>query len=337
MRLLLLGGTGFVGRHITDAALDAGHDVTLFNRGRTNAGGFPDAARLVGDRESGDLTALAGGEWDAVVDVNAYTPRRVREAIAALDGRVGHYTFVSTVSVYVHGPSTGVPDDESAPLERLEDPTSEEVTNASYGALKVLCEEEVQAAFPDASTIVRPGMVAGPHDPTDRFTWWVRRAARGGEMLVPDRPDQPVQVVHARDQADFVVAATVSGRCGDFNSVGPSSPLTLRGLVEACAAAAQSNVEPVWVDEAFVAEHDIPFPLYLPSDAAIDNIFEAWSAAVAAGLLVNRSIVDTAADTLAWDRTRPDQSAMGPGTLSPERESELLEAWRSRAQAVGPT
>lgn len=331
MRMLLLGGTGFVGRHITEAALAAGHDVTLFNRGRTNAGLFPGATSLVGDRDAGDLAALAGGAWDAVVDVNAYTPRRVREAIAALDGRAGWYTFISTVSVYVHGPSTGSPVGESLPLERLEDPSTEVVTNGSYGGLKVLCEEEVLAAFGSSCTIVRPGMVGGPHDPTDRFTWWVRRAARGGEMLVPDRPEQPVQVVHARDQADFVVAATASGEAGVFNSVGPTEPLTLRGLVEACAEAAGSSVEPVWVPESFVAEHEIPYPLYLPSAAGVDNIFEASSAAVTTGLLHNRSIVELAADTLAWDRTRPDQSAMGPGTLSPEREAELLATWRSKA------
>jgi 2'-hydroxyisoflavone reductase len=318
-----------VGRHITEAALAAGHDVTLFNRGQTNTGLFDDVPRLVGDRETGELSALSSGEWDAVVDVNAYTPRRVREAIAALEGRVGWYTFISTVSVYRHGPSTGSTVDESAPLERLEDPSVEEVTNESYGGLKVLCEEEVQAAFPSTSTIVRPGIVAGPHDPTDRFTWWVRRAARGGEMLVPDRPDQPVQVVHARDQADFVLAATASGEAGVFNSVGPSTPLTMQGLIEACAEAAGATVEPVWVPESFVAEHAAPFPLYLPSAAGIDNIFEASSAAVAAGLLVNRPIVDTAADTLAWDRTRPDQSSMGPGTLTPEREAELLALWRT--------
>ena len=331
MRLLLLGGTGFVGRHITEAALAAGHDVTLFNRGQTNAGLFEGATRLTGDRESGDLSALGAGEWDAVVDVNAYTPRRVRESIEALRGRVGWYTFISTVSVYVHGPSTGAPVDESAPLERLEDPSTEQVTGETYGGLKVRCEEEVQAAFPGEHTIVRPGIVAGPHDPTDRFTWWVRRAARGGEMLVPDRPDQPVQVVHARDQADFVLAATASGETGAFNSVGPSEPLTLRGLIEACAEAAGTTVEPVWVPESFVAEHAIPFPLYLPSAASIDNIFEASSGAAEAAGLTNRSIVATAADTLAWDRTRPDQSNMGPGTLSPEREAELLDVWRSRS------
>ena len=143
-------------------------------------------------------------------------------------------------------------------------------------------------------------------------------------MLVPNRPDQPVQVVHARDQADFVVKATAERIPGVFNSVGPSEPLTLRGLSDACATAAGTTVEPVWADEAFLAEHQAPFPLYLPTEAKIDNIFEASSAAAEAAGLRNRPIVETAADTLAWDRTRPDQTSMGPGTLSPEREAELL-------------
>jgi 2'-hydroxyisoflavone reductase len=324
-RLLVLGGTGFVGRHITDAALAAGHDVTVFNRGQTNAGLFPEATHLTGDRGTGDYSALAAGDgWDGVIDVNAYTRRAVREAIAALDGRVGHYTFISTVSVYEHGPSTGEPVTEDGPLSTVDDPDAEAVTNETYGGLKVVCEDEVRAAFPGHSTVVRPGIVAGPHDPTDRFTWWVRRVARGGEVLVPDRPDQPVQVVHARDQGDLVVKATVEGIDGVFNSVGPSEPLTLRGLLEACATAAGATIEPVWADEAFVAEHAIPYPLYLPTEAKIDNIFEASSAAAEAAGLRNRPIVDTAADTLAWDRTRDQSAAMAPGTLPAEREAELL-------------
>jgi 2'-hydroxyisoflavone reductase len=323
-RLLILGGTGFVGRHITEAALDAGHDVTVFNRGQTNAGLFPTAVHLTGDRAAGDYSSLADGEWDGVVDVNAYTRRAVREAMAALGGRVGHYTFISTVSVYEHGPSTGEPVTEDGPLSAVDDPDAEEVTNETYGGLKVVCEREVLDAFDGRSTVIRPGIVAGPYDPTDRFTWWVRRASRGGRMLVPNRPDQPVQAVHARDQADFVVKATVERIAGVFNSVGPSEPLTLRGLVEACASAAGTDVEPVWADESFVAEHEIPYPHYLPSEAKIDNIFEASSAAAQAAGMRNRPIVETAADTLAWDRTRPDQSSMAPGTLSPEREAELL-------------
>lgn len=324
-RILMLGGTGFVGRHITEAALDAGHDVTVFNRGRTNPDLFPGAQRLTGDRDAGDLSALADGEWDAVVDVNAYVPRRVREAVDVLDGRVGHYTFISTVSVYeqaADGPIT-----EASPLVRLEDPETEEVTGATYGGLKVRCEQVAQEAFPGHCTIIRPGIVAGPYDPTDRFTYWVRRAAQGGDIAVPARPDQPVQVVHARDQGEFVVRATVQGLDGAFNSVGPSTPLTLRTMVEACVEAAGTSPELVWVDEDLVAEHQAPFPLYLPSAAGADGLFEASAAKAEGAGLRNRDIVATAADTLAWDRSR-DQSKMAPGTLTRDAEAALLAARR---------
>lgn len=329
MRILMLGGTGFVGRHITESVLDGGHDVTIFNRGQTNPDLFPGATRLTGDRGTGDLAALSGGEWDAVIDVNAYVPRRVQESIDVLDGRVGHYTFISTVSVYAPAPSG--PLTETAPLARLDDADAgtEEVTGATYGPLKVACEEVAQEAFPGRCTIIRPGIVAGPHDPTDRFTYWVRRAARGGDIAVPARPDQPVQVVHARDQGDFVVRATAGGVVGAFNSVGPSHKMTLRTMVEACVSAAGSSADLIWLDEQFVAEHKAPFPLYLPSAAGVDGLFEASAAEAEAAGLHNRPIIDTAADTLGWDRRR-DQSAMGPGTLTPEREAELLTAWRAR-------
>ncbi len=326
-RILVLGGTSFVGRHITETALDAGHEVTMFNRGKTNSHLFTDVPRLTGDRNEGDLSALATGEWDAVIDVNAYIPRHVREMVAALDGRVGHYTFISTVSVYqaqASGPIT-----EESPLATLDDPDTEEVTGATYGPLKVECEKVAQQAFPGRCTVVRPGIVAGPHDPTDRFTYWVRRAIRGGELCVPNRPDQPIQVVHARDQAEFVLATTLAGVDGVFNSVGPTEPLTLQTMVETCLEAAGSTAELVWLDEDFVAEHQVPFPLYLPSDANVDGLFEASSEKARAAGLDNRPILDTAVDTLAWDRTR-EQAIVGTGTLPPYREAEVLAAWRAR-------
>jgi len=324
-RILMLGGTGFVGRHITEAALDAGHDVTIFNRGQTNADLFPGATRLTGDRDAGDLSALSTGEWDAVIDVNAYIPRRVREAVDALEGRVGHYTFVSTVSVYESAPSG--PLTETSALGTLEDPSTEEVTGATYGPLKVACEQVAQSAFSGRCTIIRPGIVAGPHDPTDRFTYWVRRAAQGGEMAVPGRPDQPVQVVHGRDQGDFVVKATTEGLDGAFNTIGPSQAMTLRSMVEACVEAAGSDTELVWVDEAIVAKQKATFPLYLNSRSNVDGLFQASSAKAEAAGFHNRPILETVADTLAWDRTR-DQSTMAPGTLTPDAEAILLAAQR---------
>lgn len=325
-RFLILGGTGFVGRHITEAALDAGHHVTLFNRGRSNPDAFTGVDQRVGDRQTGDLASLEGNdEWDVCVDVNAYVPRAVHEACKVLDGRVGHYTYISTVSVYQ--PTEKGPVDEDFPTLTLDEPT-EQVDNRTYGPLKVLCEEAALEAFPANCTVVRPGIVAGPYDPTDRFTYWVRRGAQGGEVLAPNRPAQPVQVVHARDQADFVVKASVEGIHGQFNSVGPTEPLTLRGMIEACAEAAGSSVTIEWVDEEFLREQQAGVPLYVPSAAGVDGLFEASSARARAAGLVNRSIVETARDTLAWDRTRDQSQAIGG--MSREREAELLAAWRAR-------
>lgn len=325
-RILVLGGTGFVGRHITEAALEAGHAVTVFNRGKTNTELFEGVEKRVGDRVAGDLASLATGEWDAVVDVNAYVPRAVREAVDLLDGRVGHYTFISTVSVYEIQPAGPITED--SPTLSMDDPDSEEVTNGTYGPLKVLCEEVAKEAFPGRCTVIRPGIVAGPHDPTDRFTYWVRRAIRGGDMAVPARPDQPVQVVHARDQADFVLSLTLDGVDGTFNSAGPSEPLTLESMIAACLEAADKTAELIWLDEDFVAAEKVPFPLYLPSSAGIDGLFEASSAKAEAAGLRNRPIVETAADTLAWDITR-EQNIVGPGTLPAYREAEVLTEWRS--------
>ena len=326
-RFLILGGTGFVGRHITEAALDAGHDVTLFNRGqRASASSFPGATQLVGDREKGDLDSLrGGGAWDVCVDVNAYVPRVVQEAIDALAGRVGHYTYISTVSVY-ESTDKG-PVDEDFPTQTLAGST-EEVDNNTYGPLKVLCEDVALEAFPAACTVVRPGIVAGPHDPTDRFTYWVRRCARGGEVLAPDRPDQPMQVVHARDQGDFVVAASVAGAHGLFNSVGPTEPVTFAGVIDACAAAAGAEVSVTWVAEDFLREQGVGVPLYIPSSAGMDGLFEASSARARAAGLVNRPLVETAASTLEWDRGRDQSVAIGG--LSAEREAEVLAAWKAR-------
>jgi 2'-hydroxyisoflavone reductase len=327
MRMLVLGGTSFVGRHIVEAALAAGHGVTLFNRGKTNPGLFDGVEQRHGDRKEGDYASLAGGEWDALVDVNAYYPRVVREAAAALKGRVGRCLFISTCSVYAN-PGDG-PVSEDHELATLDDPATEEVTNESYGGLKVLCEQAVVAEFGADTTIVRPGMVAGPHDPTDRFTYWVRRAARGGTILAP-RPSQPVQVVHARDQGDFVVRLLEDGVSGAFNSVGPSTPLDFEGMVRACVAAAGTDAEVAWVDEDFLAERKVQLDFSIPASADYDGLFRCTNDRAQAAGLVNRPIQETAADTLAWDRTREGFPADFPGRLSSTDEAALLEEWRSR-------
>lgn len=295
--LLILGGSGFVGRHITEAALAAGHRVTLFNRGQTNGGLFAEVERLIGDRYAGEVEALRGGEWNGVIDVNGYNLEHLQPVLDALDGRVGHYTFVSTVSVYA---PTMLAIDESSTLDtELHDDT--EQPHANYGPQKVQCEQAVQAAFDERSTIIRPGIVAGPHDPTERFTHWVRAAA-AGEQIVAARPEQPVQVIHGRDQGDFVVAATAAGIAGQFNTTGPTSPTTTAGMIDACCAAAGIASKVRWASEEEVEAEGLALPLYLPSAMGADGLFMASCASAVAAGLVNRPLVETAADTLAWTR-----------------------------------
>ena len=310
----MLGGTSFVGRAIVEQALSRGDDVTLFSRGRTGTALFPDVPRLVGDRDSGDLAALAGTSWDALIDVSAYVPRHVQQASAAVSA--DRYLLISTGSVYDHTASPAVVD-EDAPRLAPERGT-EEHDGPAYGPLKVACEDDAQRLWGERATIVRPGVVAGPHDPTDRFTWWVRRAARGGRVALPGRPDQPTQVVDSGDLAHLVVQLLHDDRPGTWNAVGPAEPTTLAGLVQACARAAGTSVEVVPVD---------------PDGAALPLVItdEAWwpfvrrSAARARGVgLTATPLEQTAAAVLAWDRERGEPPLAVE--LSAEREAELLAA-----------
>jgi 2'-hydroxyisoflavone reductase len=323
LRVLVLGGTSFVGRHIVEALLARGHDVTLFNRGRSAPDLFAEADHRTGDRDSGDYGSLSTGTWDAVVDVSAYVPRHVREATAALDGRASRYLFISTGSVY---DPAGVDDGSEDATRHAPERGTEEVTNDTYGPLKVACEDDVLDAFGDRATIVRLGIVAGPHDPTDRFTYWVRRMAAGGQVLVPDRADQPVQVIDARDAGSFVVTLLQDGTSGTFNAVGPAQDVTLGELWAACAAAAGTSPDLVTVTDDFLDEHAVPaLPLVLPRGAGLEGLFRRSAERARAAGLRQRPLEDTAVDTLHWDRER-GAPAM-ERYLSPEREAEVLQTW----------
>src|SRR3954447_15621708 len=258
MNLLVLGGTSFVGRAMVEDALAAGHSVTLFSRGKTGSDLFPDVERRIGDRDSGDYASLADGAWDAVLDVSGYIPRHVAQAADALGDRIGRYLFISTGSVYDRTQAGDGMTEDTARL--APERGTEEITGETYGPLKVACEDDVLSRFGDRATIVRPGIVAGPHDPTDRFTYWVRRAARGGRVALPGRPDQPVQVVDSRDLARLVVALLEQDRSGIYNAVGPADPVTLEELIRVCAKAAGSDLEVVPVPPDSV---DPGFPLVL--------------------------------------------------------------------------
>ena len=326
MRLLVLGGTSFVGRHLVLSARAAGMDVTLFNRGQTNPGLFSDLEQITGDR-TGDLATLRGRRWDAVLDVNGYLPRHVGAAVEALADNAGHYTFISTISVYGDVGSTGP--SETSPVATLKADT-EEITGETYGPLKAQCEAFVRDRVGDRALIVRPGLVVGPHDPTERFVRWVRRAADGGEILAPGDPNGPVQFIDARDLADWTIRQIATLATGTFNAVGPAQPTTMRDLLDACVEMVGAGARLTWVPADFLIEAGAApwtdFPLWLPAD---DNGLARAdiAAAVEAGLTF-RSLEDTVRATLRWDSARADRKTAG---LSVQREREILAAWHEAA------
>lgn len=313
MRILVLGGTAFVGRAIVEDALRSGAEVTLFGRGRTGTDLFPGVPRLAGDRDTGDYTALADGRWDAVVDVSGYVPRHVGQAMDALGGRAGRYLFISSHAVYQHTEPDCDPT-ENAPRRRpLRD--TEVLAGDNYGRLKVACEDDVLARYGDRATIVRPGKVAGPHDWQDGLTYWVRRAARGGPVAVPTDPAQPVQVIDSRDLARLVVQLIADDRPGAFHAVGPADPVTLGGLIQICARVAGTQVEIAQVPAVTGF-----FPLvrpYWPGQR------RSPAKARAAGLPATPLDV-TVADVLAWDLERGEPPL--DGGFTPEQEQAVLAA-----------
>ena len=337
MKLLVLGGTKFLGRAVVEDALEQGHEVTLFNRGETNPELFPQAEKLRGDRDGG-LGALDGRSWDAVVDPSGYLPRVVRASTELLQDTVGHYVFVSSVSAYAEPLTAGF--DESAPLRDAEY-ESEDVRDR-YGELKVACEQVVEEIFPGRSAAVRAGLIVGPHDPTDRFTYWPVRLARGGEVLAPGRGDRPWQFVDVRDLGRFIVRLAESATAGPFTATGPVPGTTAAEVLETCRSVAGTDARFTWVDESFLVEHEVgewmELPLWLAEGSEYAHMLEAdVSRAIAAGL-VTRPVAETVSDTLEWAQTRDGRGsgtvAMGGAEgvgLDPERERKLLAEWRGRA------
>jgi 2'-hydroxyisoflavone reductase len=331
MKLLILGGTVFLGRHIVEAALARGHEVTLFNRGRHGAELFPGVERLHGDRDSGaaGLSELRGRAWDAAVDTSGYVPRVVRESAGLLADAVGHYTFISSISVYADLSAPGA--DETAPVQALADPSVEEVTGETYGPLKALCERAVEEALPGRALVIRPGLIVGPHDPTDRFTYWPARVARGGTVLAPGRPGWVTQFIDVRDLADWTVHMVEHRRTGTYNATGPEAPLPFGQLLEASEAAAANGARVEWVSEQFLLDQGVQpwsdLPLWIPElDPSMAGFSQVdCTRAIVAGLRF-RPLAQTVRDTLAWHTTRPADQPLRAG-LAPEREAELLRVW----------
>lgn len=334
MRVLVLGGTRFLGRAVVAASLARGHEATLFNRGQTSPELFPEAERLRGDRDGG-LEALRGREWDAVIDPSGFVPRVVRDSTELLRDSVGRYIFVSSISVYQTRPPGF---DEDAPVIELEDPSIEDFRSSpeAYGGLKALCERVVADAFPESHANVRAGLIVGPHDPTGRFTYWPLRLARGGTVLAPGSPSRRVQFVDVRDLGEWMVGVAEKGTYGTFNATGPDPPVTMGELLDACGEAGGAESELVWVDEAFLVEHDVGMWMELPlwlSESERWFLDANVSRAVAAGLRF-RALDETVRDTLSWARQAGvplvTPGELGPAGMDPRREAELLDAWRRR-------
>lgn len=322
MKLLVLGGPRFLGRAIANAALDRGHELTFFNRGRTNPEQYPEVEKLVGDREH-DLSALAGREWDAVIDTSGYVPRVVRDSAEAL-ASAGRYCFVSSVSVYA---DFSRPLDEESDVAPIGDDPLDELTPdfSNYGALKALCEDTVFETFDRRALVIRPGLIVGPHDPTGRFTYWPHRLARGGEVLAPERPNRLTQFVDVRDLAEWMIDLCERDVGGTFNAT--NAGVSWRELLETCRDVAGTDAEFVWVPDGFLVEQGVGEWMELPLwivDPAMSAADEAViDRALAAGLRF-RPLADTIRATL--DEARTTETA----GLSPEREAELLAAWHAR-------
>jgi 2'-hydroxyisoflavone reductase len=330
-RLLVLGGTGFLGPHVVEAALAKSWEVTLFNRGKTRPELFPDVEKLQGDRD-GKLDALRGRSWDAVIDTSGYVPRIVGDSAKLLADAVEHYVFVSSISAYADFSKVGIV--ETDPVATMPDPTIERVMEF-YGALKALCEQTAEATMPGRVTNVRPGFIVGPDDPTDRFTYWPVRVARGGEMLAPGVATDPVQFIDVRDLSAWIIGAVEHKHMGVYNLCGPREPMPMGELLQACLEVTGSDAKLTWVDTPFLEANKVVFgadlPIWVPSVGESAGFGQVSNAKALATGLACRDAKTVVADTLAYWNSLPEtrRKTLRAGWL-PQREAEVLAAFHAR-------
>lgn len=339
LNILILGGTGFTGPFQVEYALKRGHKVTLFNRGKRPSPEWPAAVeQLHGDRNTGDLAALKGRKWDVCIDNPTSLPFWVRDAGQVLKGNVGHYLFISTISVYADGSKPGI--NENSPLAQYKGKDAMAETQQTlradienlYGPLKALSEAEAHKQFGKNVTIVRPGYIVGPRDETDRFTYWPHRVAQGGEILVPGDGNDPIQIIDGRDLGEWMIRLAEAGTTGTFNACGPDYPLSMDAMLYGCQAVSGGGMTLTHVSPAFLDEQQVGLPIWVPSK---DNPYAGYGAvsnerAIAAGLTF-RPLATTVQDLLAWFHSLPAerQAKLGAG-ITREKEAELLKAWHAR-------
>ncbi|HEY0369170.1 MAG TPA: NAD-dependent epimerase/dehydratase family protein [Chthoniobacterales bacterium] len=340
MRILILGGTGFTGPYQVRYALDRGHKVTVFNRGKSHPGELPEGVeQLIGDR-NGQLDALKNRKWDVVIDNPTSVPVWVRDVAQVLKGNVERYVFTSTISVYA---DNSKPNDESGPLAKYDGPDAMKETRESliasqfklYGPLKALSEAEAEKWFPKKTLIIRPGLIVGPNDQTDRFTYWPVRIDRGGEVLAPGEPSDPVQFIDARDLAEWTIRMVENGATGIYNATGPAKDLGVGSMLDGIKSALNSNATFTYADADFLEAQKVSpwsdMPVWVPSGGEEGGLARtSIKKALAAGLSF-RPLEVTARDTLAWFKTLPPerQSKLQAG-LKPEREAEVLAEWHKQ-------
>jgi 2'-hydroxyisoflavone reductase len=333
LNILILGGTRFLGPALVQVAQARGHTLTLFNRGKSNPGLFPDVEKLQGDRDPNKgegLKALAGRKWDAVIDTSGYVPRIVKASAELLAPNVGQYVFISSISVYKEMTKQDL--NESDAVGTLPDETTEEVGDESYGPLKALCEKAAETALPGRTLNIRPGLIVGPDDGSDRFTYWPLRVAKGGEVLAPGDGEDPVQVIDARDLAAFIIRNVERRSTGIFNVTGPVQPMKMKGMLETLREATGSNARFTWVDSAFLEQQKVTafgdMPAWVPRTGPEGGIGSVSIAKATQAGLVTRGLADTVRDTLTWFHALPaDRQEKLRAGLSAEREKEVLAAW----------
>ena len=325
--ILILGGTGFIGPHMVREALRRGHSVTLFNRGKSNNTLFPDLETIKGDRDNG-LDGLKDRQWDAVIDNSGYVPRHVQDSARLLAPNVGRYVYISTVSVYA---DFEAPMHEDSPLATIADETVEEVTGETYGALKALCEQRAAAEIDaDKFAILRPTYICGPGDHTDRFSYWPIRTRKGGDMIWPGSPDDPVQIIDVRDLANFTIDCVDREVQGTYNMV-HADRYTMGQLLEDSRAVTAAEVNPVWIDEEFLEDNEFSSDGEFPVWAGANGYADVDTDRAERAGMHNRPVRETARDLLTWWDTLPaERTATTRAGLSPEREAEILTAWQER-------
>jgi len=330
MKLLLIGGTIFLGRHCVEVALRRGHEVTLFFRGKHGANLFPEVERIIGDRAT-DIDRLAGRKWDAVIDCCGYFPRDVVKSTEQLKDSVGRYCFISSISAYANESELGR--NEDSPLATTDDVEATQVTGENYGGLKAMCEDVVRRAFGERALVIRPGLIVGPNDISDRFTYWPVRFDRYDRILSPNRKEQPVQVIDVRDLAEWTIDLLENHAGGDFSAAGPAEPYTWGEFMADCLRAINPKADIVWVDEDFLLKNCVApwsdLPMWLSKEANADGMDTIDLSKPLANGLKFRPMEDTLRDTLAYSNSLPSDYRPRAG-LSREREEELIALWLNR-------